>query len=204
MIGREPEKNRNVNEEPLNPNAAPVPPPDLPQSPPPSHEGSAAPAHTPPVVKIREATDDDDDNDAAGAIAPFGSRMIAAAIDSLVASGLALAVLFVLPHFASKLAWLVFAAYLVTRDSLPFLPRSVGKTAMKLRVVTLDNQPLTEKWETALIRNGVLAIPFFPLVELFVLLNREDKPERGRRLGDEWAKTKVIVEPAAQEEPPAS
>jgi hypothetical protein len=33
-----------------------------------------------------------------------------------------------------------------------------------------------------------------PLVELFVLLTREDKPERGRRLGDEWAKTKVIVE----------
>jgi hypothetical protein len=65
---------------------------------------------------------------------------------------------------------------------------------MKIQTVTLDGKSLVGNWEAALIRNGVLIIPLFPLVELFILLTREDKPERGRRLGDEWAKTKVIIE----------
>jgi uncharacterized RDD family membrane protein YckC len=83
---------------------------------------------------------------------------------------------------------------MVTRDSLPFLGgQSVGKKAMKLQVVTLEDKPITGNWEAALIRNGVLLIPFFGLIEIYVLLTREDKPERGRRLGDEWAKTKVII-----------
>ena len=99
-----------------------------------------------------------------------------------------------LPGFAERIAWLVGIAYLVTRDSLPFLGgQSVGKKAMKLKVVTLEGKPITGNWEAALIRNGVLLIPFFGLIELFVLLTREDKPEHGRRLGDEWAKTKVIM-----------
>ncbi len=193
-----------MNEENDTPNAAPPPPPDLPQSTPTMPTGPDAPAHSPPLVRVREAADNDDDEQpAAGALAPFNSRVIAAVIDLFVATGLGMAVLFILPHFfAAKLAWLTSAAYMVTRDSLRFLPRSVGKTAMKLRVVTLDNQTLTEKWEPALVRNAILAIPFFPLIELVVLLTREDKPERGRRLGDEWAKTKVIVEPAAPEESP--
>jgi len=88
----------------------------------------------------------------------------------------------------------------VTRDGLPFLGgQSVGKKAMKLKAVTLDDRSLAGNWEPALIRGAVLAIPLFALVELFILLSREEKPERGRRLGDEWAKTKVIVvnEPVA-------
>ena len=194
-----------MNKEKDTPNAAPPPPPDLPQTPPTIPAGPDAPPHSPPSVRIRETGDnDDEDHPAAGALAPFNSRVIAAVIDMFVATGLGMAVFFILPHFfAGNLAWLTSAAYMVTRDSLRFLPRSVGKTAMKLRVVTLDNQTLTEKWETALVRNAILAIPFFPLIELVVLLTREDKPERGRRLGDEWAKTKVIVEPAAPEETPA-
>jgi hypothetical protein len=30
-------------------------------------------------------------------------------------------------------------------------------------------------------------------VELFVLLSRDSGADRGKRLGDEWAKTKVVV-----------
>lgn len=41
---------------------------------------------------------------------------------------------------------------------------------------------------SGVIRNIVLWIPFFPLVELIVLLSNNN----GLRLGDQWAKTKVI------------
>jgi hypothetical protein len=44
-------------------------------------------------------------------------------------------------------------AYFVTRDSLPFLGgQSVGKKAMKLTVVTLDDKSLSGNWEPAVIR----------------------------------------------------
>ncbi len=89
----------------------------------------------------------------------------------------------------------------MTRDSLPFLGgQSVGKKAMKLKAVTLEGKSLVGNWEAALIRNGVLTIPFFVMVELYVLLSREGKPGHGFRLGDEWAKTKVII----AEDPPAA
>jgi uncharacterized RDD family membrane protein YckC len=87
-------------------------------------------------------------------------------------------------------------ASIITRDSRPFPGgQSVGKKAMKLKVVSIDEQSLTGNWQKAAIRNAVLIIPFFPLVELLILLTREDKPDRGRRLGDEWAKTQMIVAP---------
>jgi uncharacterized RDD family membrane protein YckC len=128
---------------------------------------------------------------------PINSRILAAVLDLLVAGGLAIAVSFILPWFGSRIAWLVSAAYLLTRDSLPFLDgQSVGKKAMKLKVVTLDGSSLAGNWEVGAIRNAILMVPFVGiLIELIVLLTREDKPERGRRLGDEWAKTKVIVVP---------
>ena len=89
----------------------------------------------------------------------------------------------------------------MTRDSLAFLGgQSIGKKVLKLKVVTVDGKSLVNNWEPALIRNGVLLIPLFPLIELFILLTREGKPEHGRRLGDEWAKTQVILAP----EPPAA
>ena len=129
-------------------------------------------------------------------LASLNIRITAAAIDMVVALGISVGLVLILPAFAGKLAGLIGIAYLVLRDSLAFLGgQSVGKKAMKLKAVTLDGKSLVSNWEAALVRNGVLIIPFFGLVELFILLNREDKPERGRRLGDEWAKTQVIVEP---------
>ena len=182
------------------PNLSPPPPPP-PPSPLDSRPKSASPQPLSPPgntgvhVNLRGATDADDDGSPAKGAAPFNTRATAAVIDGVVAVGIIIGLYFLLPGFAHKLAWLAGTAYLVTRDSLPFLGgQSVGKKAMKLRAVTLDGKPLTGNWETALIRNGVLIIPLFALVELYILLTREDKPERGRRLGDEWAKTKVIIE----------
>ncbi len=179
-----------------------VRPPDLPQpkvAPEPSLERPPS-ASPPPLkdgavkVKIRTGDEADDDAPSIGGHAPFNTRAVAMIVDLVVAVGVIIGLNFILPEFAHKLAWLVGFAYIVTRDSLPFLGgQSVGKKAMNLRAVTLDGKPLTGNWEASLIRGGVLIIPFFQLLELWILLTREETPARGRRLGDEWAKTKVIV-----------
>lgn len=193
-----------MDEEQLSAKKPSVPPPDLPKPsiPPPDLKGPE-PAPPPPIVnvRIRESGAAEDEDPKVGQIVPFNTRVIAAMIDIVVSIGLQIAAVWILPGFASRVAYLVGIGYLIARDSLPFLGgQSVGKKAMKLRAVTLDDKPLTGNWESALIRNGVLMIPFFALIELFVLLTREDKPERGRRLGDEWAKTKVVI----AEDPPAA
>ena len=189
-----------------------IPPPDLSRPPPPPPSPlDSLPRSSPPLgsegnvaakVNLRVASDEVELP--ASGLAPFNTRITAAALDLVVATGITTGLVWILPGFADRLAWLTGFAYLITRDSLPFLGgQSAGKKAMKLRAVTLDGQPLISNWPAALIRNGVLMIPFFGLVELFILLTREDKPERGRRLGDEWAKTQVILEPKppAPEEP---
>ena len=144
-----------------------------------------------------------------GSLAPMNTRIIAALIDLAVAFAVYLAIFvmtfvvnMVMPHF---LAWMLTSllsvlrilalAYMVCRDSLPFLGggQSVGKMVMKLKAVTLDGKSLVNNWEAALIRNISFVIPPLPLVELIILITREGKPEQGRRLGDEWAKTKVVI-----------
>jgi uncharacterized RDD family membrane protein YckC len=95
--------------------------------------------------------------------------------------------------FLAVLAEPVMLAFILTRDGLPFLNgQSPGKTAMKIKAVTVDGKSLAGNWQPAVIRNAVLLIPLFPVVELVVLLTREDKPDQGIRLGDEWAKTRVV------------
>jgi uncharacterized RDD family membrane protein YckC len=182
-----------MDNEPNPPEKPVIPPPDLPKPPPPSEQ----PPGPPPVkLHIKQAAASEDGESEHDGLAPFNSRILAALIDVVVAAGLYVSALYVVPFLAGKIAGLLSIAYLVTRDSLPFLGgQSVGKKAMKLRVVTRDGKPITGNWEAALIRNGVLIIPFFGFIELFILLTREDKPEQGLRLGDEWAKTKVIAEP---------
>lgn len=196
-----------MEEEPEKPSQPVIPPPDLsmpppppplpPRGTPPPVIPTAAPGDGPVKIKIRDGSEEETPS---VGFAPFNTRAIAAVIDCLVASGLTMVVIFILPGFVGRVGWLVWAGYMVARDSLPFLGgQSVGKKAMKIKAVTLEDKSLVENWEVAAIRNGVLLIPFFPLIELFILLTREDKPERGRRLGDEWAKTKVILAP----DPPA-
>jgi len=110
-----------------------------------------------------------------------GSRIVAVIIDSLISGAC-----WIIPIFG----WAAGFAYFLTKDGLPFLDgQSIGKKAMGIRAVTEDGQPLTNNWGPCLIRNIVLYIPFFALVELIVLFTND----KGLRLGDQWAKTKVIA-----------
>jgi len=148
-------------------------------------------------------TKNDADDESIPGVVSFNTRATAAVIDAVISTSIIILFYIILPGFAQKLALLTGLAYLLVRDSLPFLGgQSVGKKAMKIQVVTLEGKSLVNDWRTALIRNGPLILPpfAFALVELYILLYREDKAERGRRLGDEWAKTKVIVERKPGEE----
>lgn len=178
------------------------PPPSLskPITPPPMIPVPPKPVEPPPQARVDVGREDDAEVDETtpGAIAALNPRLLGAVIDFLVASGLGAAAVLILPDMLDRFAWLVGAGYMVTRDSLPFLKgQSVGKTAMKLKVVKADGSGLVNDWQTGLIRNVLLLIPIAgPLVEAIVLVSRDGKAERGKRLGDEWAKTKVIVAPA--------
>lgn len=113
-------------------------------------------------------------------IADNGNRIVAYLIDVIIMGAMAIVPI---------AGWIACAGYALTRDSLPFLDgQSIGKKAMGLRAVTEDGQPLTNNWGPGIIRNVVLFIPVFPLIELIVLLSNNN----GLRLGDQWAKTKVI------------
>lgn len=186
------------------PTVPPVPRPDITHNPPappipPVSEpapGASAPVEAPAETAIQgnPVTASTTVDAVVGDLAPLGTRISAAVIDILVAIGLQIVISFILPNVLGFVASLTGLAYIFTRDALPFLDgQSVGKKAMKLRAVTRAGAPLTGNWQPCLIRNAVLAIPFFGLVELIVLLTRQDKPDQGLRLGDEWAKTKVIV-----------
>lgn len=181
-----------------------IPPPDLPKPPPLDAESSSKQAAGPVKIAIRQPGDSDNDSDETGAV-PFNTRMIAVLIDVLISVGLYIAAVIVLPGFVERAAVLLCLGYMITRDSLPFLGgQSVGKRAMKIKVLTLEDKPITGNWEAAVVRNVLFFLPFVgPLIELFVLLTREGKPDEGRRLGDEWAKTKVVIAacpPAPDEE----
>lgn len=182
------------------------PPPDAAKSAPPPPPAPAKEEPPPPPLQVGPpagaASATPVAKDAAGADASIGNRIIATLIDFLVATaisitvGIVLGIIPFLPgfieSFVSSVSWI---AYLLTRDSLPFLQgQSIGKKAMKLRAVTLNGQPLTEKWEIGLFRNIPIVIPLGQIVELIVLATRQDKPAPLQRLGDEWAKTKVVNE----------
>jgi uncharacterized RDD family membrane protein YckC len=176
--------------------SAPPPPPISPLD---AIQRSAAVRHSasiPSENSVKVQILEDDEGDPITNNVSFNTRAIAAVIDWVLGMGIGIALLMILPAFSSKIAWIVAAAYWIVRDSLPFLGgQSIGKKAMKIKVVTLTDQSLIRDWQASIIRNGVLMIPFFALIEVYVLLTREDKPDRGRRLGDEWAKTKVISAP---------
>jgi len=88
------------------------------------------------------------------------------------------------------LGWIVVLGYILTRDALPFLDgQSIGKKLVGLRAVDENGAALTGNYGPSVIRNVVLFIPFFPLIELIVLLTNAET----RRLGDQWGKTRVVV-----------
>lgn len=186
----------NEKKDPPPPSLSPPPPtpkqPDLPPGPP---RSTAQPVDVEKIEPIEEV----EESNEAGEIAPLNSRLLGGILDSLVGLGLYFSVMWLLPEFFERIAWVLVAAYWITRDSLPFLKgQSVGKMAMKTKVVKADGSDIIGDWPTAIVRNVALMVPFFGLVEAIILITRDSKPERGRRLGDEWAKTKVVNAPEVE------
>ncbi|MGJ8724755.1 MAG: RDD family protein [Roseibacillus sp.] len=121
-------------------------------------------------------------------------RILAGLIDGIVAAVLIWAAGLVLPDFLGIMPNAFGIVYLLFKDSLPFLGgQSVGKKAMKIQAVTEDGVPLTKDFTKGIVRNVFTAIPPLALVELFILHTREKAPNAGLRLGDDFAKTKVIT-----------
>lgn len=115
-------------------------------------------------------------------LATFGQRFVAGLIDGLLAGLLSV----ILGNFGTLIGFI----YFVTRDALPFLDgQSIGKRVMNIRAITEEGEPLTNQWVPSLIRSVVLYIPLFVLVELWFLYSHPQL----QRLGDQWAKTKVVV-----------
>lgn len=121
-------------------------------------------------------------------------RLLGGLIDILIGAALYRVATMILPDMLSKLAWALQVGYMLTRDALPFLNgQSLGKKAVGLRAVTSEGQPLTNNWQASAIRNIPFIIPILPIVELIVLYTRENDPKKGLRLGDDFAKTRVVV-----------
>lgn len=164
----------------------------------------APPPGTVKVEKRVESVDDDESPPPPGSEAPFNSRVLGGLIDSVVYIALAVACHFVLPNVLGFVGNVVSIGYLLTRDSLPFLGgQSIGKKAMRIKAVTLDGKSLAGNWQAGIVRNVFM---FIAPVELFILWNRNEKGGTLRRLGDDYAKTKVIVvgEEGTVPTPPAS
>jgi len=125
-----------------------------------------------------------------GVEADLGKRIVAALIDTVVAMAVAVAAGLIM----NRLSYPAFAAYMLTRDSLPFLDgQSIGKKVMSIRAVSETGKSLSGDWNSGLIRNISMVIPFGSLVELIIMVVNKDKPSGLRRLGDQWGKTKVIL-----------
>ena len=113
-------------------------------------------------------------------LATMGQRIGAVLIDGLIAGVVGLVPL---------IGWVAGIGYFITRDALPFFDgQSLGKKALNIRAVTEDGRHLTNDWGPAVIRSIVLYIPFFWIVELIVMNGHPQV----QRLGDQWAKTKVV------------
>lgn len=189
-----------------------VPVPDIPKpnipapNIPPAGASPSAPAPAPaplsdPSVEIRIGSKVGQQEEIADDTAEFNSRAVGFIIDAVVAIGLVLLSWFVLPGFLERIGSLLGIGYILTRDSLPFLDgQSIGKKVMGLKAVTKDGASLSGNWQPGLLRNVALAIPLFAIVELVVLLTRDSTVARGKRLGDDWAGTRVIKLPPP--EPP--
>lgn len=131
-----------------------------------------------------------------GSEAAFETRVIAGILDCFIAGGIS----WVVGIMSSRLGLVAACGYLLVRDALPFLEgHSVGKRIMKIKATTLDGKSLSGDWQSSVVRNLLIAIPPFGLLEAYILYSRKEKGGTLRRLGDEWAKTKVVVakEPSA-------
>jgi uncharacterized RDD family membrane protein YckC len=144
-----------------------------------------------PEVKKEESPASASSSGPKGVEADLVKRFLGALIDVLVAGTVAFIVGAITgSDFLNYLAW---GVAMLTKDSLPILDgQSIGKKVMKTKAVKEDGSSLSGDWATGATRNILMAIPLAQLVECFVILTRSGNPGAGLRLGDEWAKTKVI------------
>jgi len=178
-----------------------IPKPSLnnpaPKAPPVTTFDDVEPAPPTPGETPRETPAPDAEEQESPAPEPNGAetdlvkRFLGAFIDAIVA-GVVGYLIFTITKSA-VLQWVGWALVFLTRDSLPFLDgQSIGKKMMKTKAVKEDGSSLSGDWVTGATRNILLAIPFAGLVECVIILTRSGRPDDGRRLGDDWAKTKVI------------
>ena len=114
-------------------------------------------------------------------IASAGNRIVAFLIDLLI--------MVVIGATLKGFGLFISTAYLLTRDGLPFLDgQSIGKKVLGLQAVDYKGDPLTNTWKPVILRNVLLIIIPFMLIELVFLLNNDD----GLRIGDHIANTRVV------------
>ncbi len=120
-------------------------------------------------------------------------RLLGLLIDGIAASFIGYLVLLITG--SGFLQYAVIGLVMLTRDSLPFLDgQSIGKKAMRIRAVSEEGASLSGDWVTGATRNLLFAVPLLGVIECFIMLSRSGNVGAGRRLGDDWAKTKVIAE----------
>ena len=124
--------------------------------------------------------------------ATAGNRLLAYLIDALVGGALAAIVGAITGNVQdSGIGQILTLVYFLTKEALPFLGgQSIGKKLMKIRVVTEDGNSVANNWGASAIRAISLIVPLLNLYELYLVFT--NKP----RLGDQWAKTRVVAEQA--------
>ncbi|WP_367872067.1 RDD family protein [Luteolibacter sp. Populi] len=169
-----------------------MPPPNVPPPPATVAPGPMLETHVPPKQQEPAKMDSDEIPTGEAKEAAFDTRMIGALIDFFVIVGVQL----IVGRLSGGLAGLLSIAYFLTRDALPFLDgQSLGKKAMKTRAVDAKGASLSGNWQASIVRNLAWVIPFFAFVEIYILYSKKEKGEPLRRLGDDWAKTKVVTVP---------
>jgi uncharacterized RDD family membrane protein YckC len=172
--------------------STPAPPPPTPSFETADPEPSKA--EEPEIVE----TVDEQEEEEAAEVSPHDDvevdlvkRFLGALVDGLVAA--VFGYVGALATGSEVVQWVLFGIVFLTRDSLPFLDgQSIGKKVVKTKAVKHDGSSLSGDWVTGATRNILLALPYVGLIECFILLTRSGNPGAGFRLGDDWAKTKVI------------
>jgi uncharacterized RDD family membrane protein YckC len=117
------------------------------------------------------------------------NRFVAYLIDNIVAYIPAMVLAFISGATGiDMLIWVgyaIYLAYMLFRDALTG-GQSIGKKALKFRAVKEDGSSLNGDFAASATRNISSLIPLVNLVDCIFVLT--DKP----RLGDGWAKTKVV------------
>jgi hypothetical protein len=110
-------------------------------------------------------------------------------IERLASAGLDFFIAFCLTLFPLG-GWAIAIAYILLRDSLPFLEgQSMGKHFFGLRVVRQQNlKPLTRFYKQSIIRSGISLVPGLNIFDFYRYVTT------GTRIADEWAQTIVIKE----------